>query len=422
MFAADVKRTLARMSDAAHAGNDGLITTTARSLSLGAYLAASWTWCIGMFLPTMLMRDFGGWAFWAFAVPNILGAAVMGLVLSRPGDSERMVAKHWRALSLFSLVTVSFQVFFMLWLARSVPFHEAALRDPVVLASLGAGLIACAVAMSRESLAPLAGVVVLLVSIAAGVMMWRSGTLDAPDMAAPVGEHATRLASLAPVCLFGFALCPYADLTFHHARQRASGGVGSAAFVIGFGLMFAAMITMTAGYAHLFNGSTLAVGLARAGTGGAWLVVHLFVQLLFTCGVHARAWMDFRGQTPEGLRVGWGLMALAFVMVGLVPAAGAMADRWLHGTRGWEPHELVYRVYMSAYGLLFPAYVWLCVAPTRHGATRVTKWHVGAWALSCLIAAPAFWMGFIERREIWLLPGLGVVLLAGAIVPWGRRD
>ncbi|MBL8762616.1 MAG: hypothetical protein JNL50_15075, partial [Phycisphaerae bacterium] len=113
------------MSDAAHARNEGMFGIATRGLGFGAYLAASWTWCIGMFLPTMLIRDFGGWAFWAFAIPNVVGAAAMGLVLARPGDSERLVAKHWPALSLFSLVTASFQVFFMLWLARSVNFGEA---------------------------------------------------------------------------------------------------------------------------------------------------------------------------------------------------------------------------------------------------------------------------------------------------------
>lgn len=409
------------MSDAAHARTNGLLGNAARSLTWGAYLAASWTWCIGMFLPTMLIRDFGGWAFWAFAIPNVVGAAAMGLVLSRPGDSERMVAKHWPALSFFSLVTASFQVFFMLRLARSVNFHEAALKDPAVLAALAVGLIACVLAMTRESLAAISGVVVLLISIAAGVMMWRAGTLVPPDMTAPTGEAATRLKYLAPVCFFGFALCPYADLTFHRARQVATGGTGSAAFVIGFGLMFAAMIAMTAGYAHLFAGSTLPAGLARAGASGAWLVVHLFVQLLYTCSVHARAWMDFRGQTPEGSRVGWGIMALALVAIGIIPAAGAVADRWLHDPRGWDVHELVYRIYMSFYGLVFPAYVWLCVAPTRHGATRVTKWHLGVWAIACAAAAPAFWMGFIERREMWLAPGLAILLLAGVIVPWSRK-
>ena len=33
------------------------------------------------------------------------------------------------------------------------------------------------------------------------------------------------------------------------------------------------------------------------------------------------------------------------------------------------------------------------------------------------LAAPMFWLGFIGGRMIWLLPGLGVVLLARLFVP-----
>ena len=36
-----------------------------------------------------------------------------------------------------------------------------------------------------------------------------------------------------------------------------------------------------------------------------------------------------------------------------------------------------------------------------------------------LIALPMFWMGFIERRMIWLLPGVGVVVFA-RIVPLSK--
>src|ERR1051325_4731620 len=54
------------------------------------YLGMSWTWCIGMFLPVLLVRDYGVWASVVFAVPNVLGAAAMGWVLSRD-DSYKIV-------------------------------------------------------------------------------------------------------------------------------------------------------------------------------------------------------------------------------------------------------------------------------------------------------------------------------------------
>src|SRR5690348_12492685 len=73
-----------------------------------AVLAASWTWCIGMFLPVLLVRDFGPRSFVIFAVPNVLGAAIMGAALQRPGASESLVRRHGLASWGFSFVTVAF--------------------------------------------------------------------------------------------------------------------------------------------------------------------------------------------------------------------------------------------------------------------------------------------------------------------------
>src|SRR3954471_24793497 len=51
------------------------------ALNWAAFLGASWTWCIGMFLPVLLIRDYGPSMWWAFAVPNVIGAAAMGWIL-----------------------------------------------------------------------------------------------------------------------------------------------------------------------------------------------------------------------------------------------------------------------------------------------------------------------------------------------------
>ena len=69
-----------------------------------------------MFLPVLLIRDFGPWSFAAFVVPNVLGAAAMGWVLRAPGASEQMVIRHRGACEAFSLVTRAFQYFFLVWL------------------------------------------------------------------------------------------------------------------------------------------------------------------------------------------------------------------------------------------------------------------------------------------------------------------
>src|SRR5688572_33083294 len=80
-------------------------------LGWAIYLGMSWTWCIGMFLPVLLIRDYGNWSWVIFAVPNVVGAAAMGWVL-RDGQSELLVAQHRQAIDAFSFVTATFQIFF----------------------------------------------------------------------------------------------------------------------------------------------------------------------------------------------------------------------------------------------------------------------------------------------------------------------
>src|SRR5688572_7339896 len=83
------------------------------------YLGMSWTWCIGMFLPVLLVRQFGIAAFWVFAVPNVVGAAAMGFVL-RDGASQRLVERHRGACAAFSVVTIAFHIFFAAWMVRGL--------------------------------------------------------------------------------------------------------------------------------------------------------------------------------------------------------------------------------------------------------------------------------------------------------------
>src|SRR3954464_11105172 len=86
-----------------------------RAFSWAAYLACSWTWCIGMFLPVLLVSEYGVGAWFIFAVPNVVGAAAMGWVLSRAGASERIATEHRTACVAFSAVTLAFHAFFLLW-------------------------------------------------------------------------------------------------------------------------------------------------------------------------------------------------------------------------------------------------------------------------------------------------------------------
>src|SRR6059058_3078406 len=108
------------MEDSAARSNPSSIlhppSSFSSSLAWAAYLASSWTWCIGMFLPVLLVRDYGVWGWIVFAIPNILGAAAMGWVIRSPEQSRSIVAVHQPAIVIFSTVTAAFQVFFAAWI------------------------------------------------------------------------------------------------------------------------------------------------------------------------------------------------------------------------------------------------------------------------------------------------------------------
>src|SRR3954467_2802578 len=64
------------------------------TLGWALFLGVSWTWCIGMFLPVLLVRGYRMWGWVVFAIPNVVGAAMMGWVLREPSASERLAWAH----------------------------------------------------------------------------------------------------------------------------------------------------------------------------------------------------------------------------------------------------------------------------------------------------------------------------------------
>lgn len=349
-----------------------------------------------MFLPVLLVRDYGimGWV--VFAVPNVLGAAAMGWVL-RDGMSERIVREHARAIEWFRFVTVVFQLWFLLaYLAP--PLQGQGLigaqtnRLPVVFA-LFSGLIL--------GLWPRAGIAAWLTSIACAVFALTQA--DAPRIAADQMWTDHSLMWLAPVCAFGFALCPYLDPTFHFARQQSASFGARSAFTVGFGILFLAMIGFTLAYSDWL----LSLLLSRGGPGGlaiTAIAAHIGLQLAYTCTVHARC--------PVGIGP-WAAPRVGFVMIlaGLI----AFFTDWLPRHAGLDPHEVVYRSFMAFYGLVFPAYVWLVMIPNGASSWQPQRVMRIFWA-TVGIAAPCYWMGFIERQELWLVPGLAIVLLSRLVV------
>ncbi len=386
------------------------LTPLFNTLGWATYLGCSWTWCIGMFFPAILLRDFGWLAWVVFVVPNVLGAAVMGFVLSHGHTSERFVARHRPACMVFSVVTILFQCYFLFWVAAVI------LPDTKRILSLLAFLLLLyGVSWKQGIQVRLASCVVFMISV--GTMIFFAKTLPFsfeylhdPNF----GTLAPQLRRLVPVFIFGFALSPYLDLTFHHASQQTASGVTRASFVLGFGVFFFLMLVFTLLYAP----SVIALFFTQTETEAALfqltnrptlrrlLFVHFTLQAGFTAILHHQR---LRKQVRVGLK-----QELVFVLtVGLTGALlfALGRDQILFGLSG---HELIYRAFLAFYGLLAPAYIWICVIPFKtmgmhQKVDRVT--YGGAIGLALPLFAWAFWAA--EYRV--LAPGLCLVL-AGPLV------
>ncbi len=364
------------------------------------FLGMSWTWCIGMFLPVLLVRDYGYWAWLIFALPNVIGAAAMGFVL-RDGQSEQLVANHRRALVLFSCVTIAFQVFFAGWVLRLISQHGNALWAGMIAAALGA-----MIAMRRwPSSAIAVAIGIFCLSCACAAEAYRSGQLTTESLTLEVPFSPSRLLPLATLCVFGFALCPYGDLTFYRARRALTAGQAKSAFATGFGIFFFAMIIFTLLYAWMLM---VHVYFDSGKANRAFLLamqVHFLVQLAFTVAVHGR----------ELAQSSW-IIALS-VSAGVLLVLLANSLPW----NEFDRNEFIYRLFMSFYGLFFPAYAWLCMLPTWRNPTSPSRRSLAAFASAVILAGPFYWLAFIEGKMLWVLPGLAIVLLARIFIP-GRRN
>jgi hypothetical protein len=390
-------------------------SSIARTLSWAVYLGMSWTWCIGMFLPVILVSEFGVSMWFVFAIPNVVGAAAMGWVLKTPGSSERIVAEHHGACVAFSSVTIAFQLFFLFWMSQiGLIAPDAAIS--AVVAGLGAAWIA-----RRKSVVDLA-VGWIVFGVAAAVLVRALQHPQITDIHGVIPERTlSAWLGVGPVCVLGFLLCPYLDVTFHRARQALTPGPAKLAFGLGFGLFFLAMIVLTLLYVGDFSGhgGSFVVGEIDSEslrTLTLWIGSYMAMQIGFTLAVHLRASSGFRWSDAIWW-IGGAVLLLAGVLVVLknqhLEPPGLQQDDGLL-ERQMSGGEFMYRMFMSFYGLVFPAYVWVCVIPWRKD--RGTGWGaLIACAIVVLVAAPFFWIGFMLERMFWLLPAVGIVLVGGPL-------
>ncbi|MEM9346398.1 MAG: hypothetical protein AAGB26_07260 [Planctomycetota bacterium] len=403
------------MADDHYPSQSDLNTTYSRgplaAVLWGAFLGCSWTWVIGMVLPALLLRDYGLYGWFVFAVPNVLGAALMGLVLYRPQWSVNIVRKHRLACQNFTAITIAYHLFVVTWLFGKL-FGIAAV--PMLVIAVGL----CATIGMRNRRSAMLFVAAGVAVISWGCLSWATkapGAWELADWAWPA-EGVNRLSRtdlmwFAPCALFGFALCPYLDLTFHRANYSTSPGTGVGAFFFGFGIVFCSMIIFSVCYgAQLLP---FIQGKEDAELAGIWLVllaVHLTLQAGFTITVHVREAMEDRQANIPWLVTLGGVA----ILMGLLAKLSVLPDHRITAGLTWG--EAGYRLFLIFYGTVLPGYVWLVMIPRLRGPLTNVGNEVRnfIYAVVCGLSLALAWVGF-TMGESHLIPVLFGVFIAGRI-------
>jgi hypothetical protein len=352
-----------------------------------------------MFLPVLLVRDYGVAGWFVFAIPNIVGAAAMGWVLKTQAASRHMVERHKAACRWFSVVTILFHVYFVgAILARFVPLPLA--LSPIVLA----GILWRYATSDRRTLR-VAGAIYLLSLLAFLVTATYLGVPDWRPVHWVPAFSSRGVAWLAPVCLLGFLTCPYLDLTFHRARQSVSHDGARVAFGVGFGIFFLLMILFTLWYAP----SLWAALKSPPGRGVVlWLVaIHMVVQTAFTVAAHLRELLP-----PVSSASGRSRAQVLLTLGSMLALATALAWLGPHD-RDFRFAEAGYLLFLAAYGLLFPAY--LCLTPGGRAL------NILAFTMVVVLAAPGYALGFFRGWTIWLVPSVALIVAVSFLTRRAHR-
>jgi hypothetical protein len=392
-----------------------------------------------MFFPVLLIGDFGWWAWLVFALPNVIGATSVGLVLRRPGAAARFAAEHRVAMGWFAAVTVAFQVYAAAWLIRETlggrpadllpagPLRDLSVTLGMTLFFLLVGLFA--LAPFRLATRVAIGVIAVslttfaLAGLGLGVTPGAGAAFVLPPAPDDTLTAALGLAAVAPVIAAGFLLCPYLDPTINRVRQETAEPAGSYAFAFGFGGPFLLMILGTLAYAGFW---------LREGALPLVIVVHVIVQAAFTAGVHLRALFAgallrssrVRGQgrrtTPR--LVAWRVFLAVFVILIMGPLGNAAPD-FGNLRPGYSITRLGYETFMLMYGVVFPLAMW-CFAitpgPLRDTSPRRRRI---AFVAALGFALPLVGVGYVWQT--WWLATIGIVgsgVIAIATPNSFRRD
>ncbi len=351
---------------------------TLKTVGWGLYLASSWTWCIGMFLPVVLLERFGWQGFMMFAIPNVIGCAAFGYVLKTPERSKALVQKYGNLMGLFSIATIAFHALFVVLMLN---IHELDEYARYVFY----GILFCV--FSSVFLSPrvwmLLGSACFLTSLCLGI------SLLPVELQPEASRPWQDVIWLLPITTFGFLFCPYLDPTFHRALQESP---SKHSFGV-FGVAFSTMIVITCLYSETVLHTLPFV-----------LAAHLLVQATFSIIAHFRegglAWKSQKAFT---------LLLLVSVSIAMLFAAQNKADI--------QSHIEDYLRFFVFYGLIFPGLVVVFMWTGK----RMNWLRVSLFGLVALFSMPLLESAYIGETP-WLAVFPVVILLTWAFTERSNRS
>jgi len=386
----------------------GAMTGRARLFPPAAYLACSWCWCIGMYLPVYLARDFGALSFLVFAIPNMIGAAAVGFLFRSSASIRAFALRHLDALRAFAFATILFHIVFLSgFMPSGVMWVDLMVGAVTILTALITGT------MTRPAvtrIAPIVWGLSIALFLAAALTGPAGQSMSIPPMA---GQFSlVQLILAAPAIWIGFLVCPVLDGTFLATREF-HGEKTHPIFALAFGALFPVLILLTLGYAGR---------IIRHDSISSFTFAHFALQSGFTIGVQwwALRWIrTIRAEQPadsaepvDGARLWGGRILLA--SVGLAFGAAMFAQNFgVTTSAGISPRRFSYDLILALYGLVFPAYIMAIAIPPFIGRSGCAWVFLAALA----VAGPLYWIAAFHH-QFWAVPiGVGAVLVAPLFAP-----
>jgi len=347
------------------------------TLQYAFYLACSWLWCLGGFFPLILSRDYGWPALAIFTVFNVGGAISMGFYFKRRAQQQVFERTHKFAISIFSYVTIAYQLFFVAWLGATIsqPFLLAIVLSIAFVIYHSKGVI------TYWALA--------FYFISVGLFIVFLGNDWQPIDLSAKGYWPHALLPLA----IGFIFSPYLDITFHRAYRDSDNPKIS--FVLGFGILFLSLLGFVFYYAGnlgdiFFSQEVPAVIIYP-------VIGFLALQIGFTIAAHSSELSAQKYLKPSLLASG--ITVFSVISVSLLDSVKDTIILW----EDLPLEESLYKSFLFFYSLVFPLYLLL-------GKSRSTY----LWVLG--ICTPAYSLGFLIGGEHSYSLTIGVAIMVVVVV------